>query len=100
MGGMRMSLTKEETILPKAAPMMMPTAMSSTLPRRMNFLNASIKERIAFFRCRKPAFSSAGLQRRSLPPFLLHREPGAASAGLRAVSPEFPASFCFHSEIL
>ena len=32
-GGIRMSLTNDVTILPKAAPMMIPTAMSRTLPR-------------------------------------------------------------------
>ena len=41
-GGIRMSLTNDVTILPKAAPMMIPTAMSRTLPRMMNFLNSSI----------------------------------------------------------
>ena len=37
-----MSLTNDETILPNAAPMIIPIAMSSTLPRIMNFLNSSI----------------------------------------------------------
>src|SRR5262252_5537795 len=32
-GGIRMSLTSEVTILPKAAPMTRPTARSTTLPR-------------------------------------------------------------------
>jgi hypothetical protein len=39
MGGMRISLTKEDTILPKA-PMMTATARSSTLPRMTNALNS------------------------------------------------------------
>src|SRR5438309_10479867 len=40
MGGMMMSLTIEVTILPNAPPMMMPTAMSTTLPRIANSLNS------------------------------------------------------------
>ena len=40
MGGMRTSLTKEVTIFPKAAPMMIPTAISTTLPRITNSLNS------------------------------------------------------------
>ena len=39
-GGMMTSLTSELTIFPKAAPMMIPTAMSTTLPRMANFLNS------------------------------------------------------------
>jgi len=39
-GGMMRSFTSESTILPKAAPMMMPTAMSTTLPRTANSLNS------------------------------------------------------------
>src|SRR6266545_2155080 len=38
-GGMRTSPTKDDTIFPKAPPMMTPTASSATLPRRMNSLN-------------------------------------------------------------
>src|SRR5580698_8000530 len=41
MSGMMMSLTKELTIAPQAAPMMTPTARSTTLPRMANFLNSS-----------------------------------------------------------
>ncbi len=33
------SLTKACTMLPKAAPITMPTARSTTFPRRRNFLN-------------------------------------------------------------
>src|SRR5512137_762513 len=40
MGGIRTSLTKELTMPPKAAPMMMPTAMSTTLPFMANSLNS------------------------------------------------------------
>jgi hypothetical protein len=39
-GGMITSLTSDETILPNAAPMMMPTAMSTTLPRTAKALNS------------------------------------------------------------
>src|SRR5262245_40561723 len=39
-GGMITSFTSEFTTVVNAAPMMMPTAMSSTLPRAMNFLNS------------------------------------------------------------
>jgi hypothetical protein len=39
-GGMMMSSTSEAIILPKAAPITMPTAMSSTLPRIANSLNS------------------------------------------------------------
>ena len=42
-----MSPTNDVMILPNAAPMMMPTAMSSTLPRVANSLNA-------FNMCRPP----------------------------------------------
>src|SRR3989304_2879126 len=38
-GGIKMSPTKEAIILPKAPPMMIPTAMSSTWPRMANSLN-------------------------------------------------------------
>ena len=40
MSGVKMSLTRLETIEVKAAPMMMPTARSTTLPRRMKALNS------------------------------------------------------------
>src|SRR5450830_1360856 len=39
-GGIRMSLVNDATILPNAAPMMTPTARSSTLPLLMNSLNS------------------------------------------------------------
>src|SRR5215831_10716482 len=39
-GGIRTSLTSEVTIPPNAAPMMTPTARSTTLPRMMNVLNS------------------------------------------------------------
>ncbi len=39
-GGMMTSVTSELTMVPKAAPMMMPTAMSRTLPRMANSLNS------------------------------------------------------------
>src|SRR3989442_15541215 len=39
-GGMRRSPTNDDTILPKAAPMITPIARSTTLPRRMNCLNS------------------------------------------------------------
>src|SRR5882724_10438477 len=38
--GMMMSLTMDVTILPNAAPIMIPTAMSTTLPRIANSLNS------------------------------------------------------------
>src|SRR5574337_1840854 len=41
-GGMRISFTKELTILPKAAPIMIPIAMSRTFPRIANSLNSFI----------------------------------------------------------
>src|SRR3974377_166461 len=48
-GGMRTSPTKEVTILPKAAPMMIPIAMSSTLPFMANSLNSlSIANPLSF----------------------------------------------------
>ena len=40
MGGMMMSLTIEETILPKAPPMITPTAMSTAFPFTANSLNS------------------------------------------------------------
>ena len=40
MTGMKMSFTREVTILVKVLPMMTPTAMSITLPRMMNSLNS------------------------------------------------------------
>ena len=40
MGGMITSATSDLTMVPKAAPMMMPMAMSSTLPRMANSLNS------------------------------------------------------------
>ena len=40
MSGMMMSLTREVVILPKAAPMTTPMAMSRTLPRMANSLNS------------------------------------------------------------
>src|SRR5262245_35999161 len=39
-GGIRISLTSEVTMVPKAAPMITPTARSTTLPRMMNVLNS------------------------------------------------------------
>jgi len=39
--GLMMSLTSEFTIAVNAAPMTMPTARSTTLPRIANFLNSS-----------------------------------------------------------
>lgn len=44
MSGMRMSETRELTILLKAPPTMTPTARSMTLPRLMKVLNSSRKE--------------------------------------------------------
>src|ERR1043166_1811547 len=43
MGGVRTSATSELTILPKAPPMMTPTAISTTLPRIANSLNSWIR---------------------------------------------------------
>ena len=40
MGGMRISDTRELTTLPKAVPTMTPTAKSTTLPFKANFLNS------------------------------------------------------------
>ncbi len=37
MGGMMTSVTSEVMMVPKAAPMMIPTAMSNTFPRKINF---------------------------------------------------------------
>jgi hypothetical protein len=39
-GGIRMSFTSDDTILPKAPPMITPTAMSITFPLRANSLNS------------------------------------------------------------
>src|SRR5277367_6688329 len=39
-GGINTSSTKDATIFPKAAPIMIPTAMSSTFPRMANSLNS------------------------------------------------------------
>src|SRR6476620_6038022 len=39
-GGIKISATIDVTILPNAAPMIRPTAMSSTLPRMANSLNS------------------------------------------------------------
>src|SRR5262247_2519873 len=39
--GMMISATSDATIAPKAAPMITPTARSTTLPRSANFLNSS-----------------------------------------------------------
>src|SRR5262249_14929228 len=39
-GGIRMSSTADDTIFPNAAPIMIPTAMSITLPRIANSLNS------------------------------------------------------------
>jgi hypothetical protein len=47
MGGMTMSLTSELTTVPKAAPMMMPTARSSTLPLMANSLNSLRKPMVS-----------------------------------------------------
>src|SRR5713101_4687496 len=41
-GGMSTSSTREATILPKAAPMMTPTARSRTFPRMANSLNTVV----------------------------------------------------------
>src|SRR5210317_1162569 len=41
-GGMMTSFTNEDTIFPKAPPMIMPTAMSTTLPRIAKDLNSCI----------------------------------------------------------
>src|SRR5664279_1638957 len=38
---MMMSQTSDDTMAPKAAPMITPTARSTTLPRSANFLNSS-----------------------------------------------------------
>jgi hypothetical protein len=43
MGGIRMPSTSEVTIFVKAAPMMTPTARSTTLPRATNSLNSLTK---------------------------------------------------------
>src|ERR1700687_4559610 len=43
-GGIRTSPTREVAIFPKAPPMMIPTARSTTFPRTMNSLNSLIME--------------------------------------------------------
>ena len=59
MGGMTMSSTSDLTMVEKAAPMMMPTAMSTTLPRRANSLNS--------FSIAAPPWISAQLQVTTMP---------------------------------
>lgn len=44
MGGMITSFTRDVTIVLNAAPMMIPTAMSTTLPRMANSLNSFIND--------------------------------------------------------
>ena len=44
MGGMITSLTSEVTMPVKDAPMITPTARSTTLPRMANFLNSPIRD--------------------------------------------------------
>src|SRR5277367_1171427 len=64
--GMMMSLTSELTIAPNAAPMMTPTARSTTLPRIANFLNSSsIGHPSAWVDRRLPAERRLLLARRS-----------------------------------
>ena len=50
-----MSATKDETILPNAAPMMMPTAMSTTFPRMANSRNSVMNLPMNLFSLRAPA---------------------------------------------
>src|SRR5580704_1943989 len=55
MSGMKTSFTSESTTFPKAVPITTPTARSTTLPRRMNFLNSSKNDRMGTpvgFACR------------------------------------------------
>src|SRR5471032_1547433 len=69
-GGINKSLTKDVTILPKAAPMTMPTARSMTLPRSANSRNS-------FHIAHRSLFSAGGkhaLQNR-------HRVAGTAFRG-------------------
>jgi hypothetical protein len=40
MSGVRRFFTNEDTTVPNATPMMMPTARSTTFPRRMNVLKS------------------------------------------------------------
>jgi hypothetical protein len=49
--GIKMLLTKEDTILPNAAPMMTPMARSITLPLNANSLNSSIIDMVSFWFC-------------------------------------------------
>ena len=49
MGGIMRSLTIEETILPKAPPMITPTAISTALPFTAKSLNSFMKEDFAIF---------------------------------------------------
>src|SRR5687768_9633620 len=90
-GGMRMSLTSDVMILPKDAPMMMPTAMSMTLPRIVNSLNSfsivvSARKLTAALGCasaslllgrRREGFGSAGVRvrQRGGAPFEFFIEP-------------------------
>src|SRR5882672_12608236 len=62
--GMMTSPTSELTMAPKAAPMITPTARSTTLPRRANFLKSSIMDcpflkgsRMALAACADPLSS-------------------------------------------
>src|SRR5437773_1745020 len=62
-GGIRTSLTSEVTMVPKAAPMITPTARSTTFPRMMNVLNSlSIAPLLPAVRCvRRPKSARAQL---------------------------------------
>src|SRR5450759_1868755 len=73
-GGIRMSLVNDATILPNAAPMMTPTARSSTLPLLMNSLN-SLSMEISLSRFHVEL---------DLSPTALRQHPSSARGRLRA----------------
>ena len=58
MGGMIMSETTALTIFPNAAPMITPTARSTTLPRMANALNSSNMGNLTVFIIGFPSQSS------------------------------------------
>src|ERR1700732_4079416 len=59
-GGISTSSTSDETILPKAAPMITPTAKSRTLPRMTNALNSFNMDRLLGCRFRGADYNGCG----------------------------------------
>src|SRR4030042_1942578 len=91
---MMTSLTREVTILPKAAPMMMPTARSRTLPRSMNAFRSFHMVRLLSLQAMGAMIADGRPRHKETGPGLLHGSGDGAQgpAGFPQDAVDFPGA--------